>query len=107
MNFQPAEVILIDGTLILHSSQIRNHLDFSIFLHASRETRFQRRLLRDTNERGRTIEGVVAQFEKQVEPMNIAFVEPSSQHANLELQENEVTPEIIKIIESKIKNLNN
>jgi uridine kinase len=77
----PKKVIILDGILILSQPKIRDLLDDSIFVETPEEIRFQRRLLRDTAERGRTAEGVKAQFTKQVLPMHNEFVEPSKYHA--------------------------
>ncbi len=80
--FAPHALIIVDGTLILNAPEVRDCLDFSIFVGASEELRFQRRLKRDVEERGRTPEGVRKQFLQQVKPMHDQFVEPSSEHAN-------------------------
>ena len=76
-------VIIVDGILILTQKIIRDELCESIFVHTPEEIRYKRRLMRDVNERGRTPEGVEAQFQKQVKPMHDQFVEPSKQYANI------------------------
>ncbi len=78
----PKKIILVDGILILDSSVVRAQLDESIFFDTSEELRFERRLDRDVNERGRTAEGVKKQFELQVKPMHNLFVEPSKNYAD-------------------------
>ena len=80
---EPCEVIVVDGTLILHSKEVREVLDHAIFLSADRETRFARRLDRDVKERGRQPEGVRRQFELQVQPMHELYVEPSRAWAHI------------------------
>ena len=77
----PKKIILVDGILILDSSLVRAQLDDSIFFDTPEELRFERRLDRDVNERGRTAEGVKKQFELQVKPMHNLFVEPSKKYA--------------------------
>jgi uridine kinase len=74
-------VILVDGILIFHSDPVRALFDDLVFFDTPEELRFQRRLDRDVNERGRTPEGVRNQFFKQVKPMHDAYVEPSKKHA--------------------------
>jgi len=78
----PKKVIILDGILILSQPKIRALLDDSIYVETPEEIRYQRRLMRDTFERGRTVEGVKAQFEKQVRPMHDLFVEPSKHYAS-------------------------
>ncbi|MBT4791387.1 MAG: uridine kinase [Halobacteriovoraceae bacterium] len=81
---QPAKkIIIIDGILILGQPDVRKHFDESVFVHTPEEIRFQRRLNRDVQERGRTPEGVKAQFSSQVKPMHDQFVEPSKQFAKI------------------------
>ena len=76
------KVVIIDGILILNDPKIRELCDETIFIETPEEIRFQRRLERDVVERGRTKEGVLAQFESQVKPMHDLFVEPSKFHAD-------------------------
>lgn len=78
----PRRVILVDGILILHSTEVRAVLDEAVFFDTPESLRFQRRLDRDVHERGRTPEGVKRQFELQVRPMHDQFVEPSKAHAH-------------------------
>lgn len=78
----PRPIIIVDGILILHSQEVRDLLDRSVYFATSEELRYARRLARDVAERGRTPDGVRAQFEAQVKPMHDLFVEPSRIHAN-------------------------
>ncbi|PIP88547.1 MAG: uridine kinase [Bdellovibrionales bacterium CG12_big_fil_rev_8_21_14_0_65_38_15] len=79
---KPQKVILVDGILLLSQPHVRKHFDISIFVDTTEQLRFERRLKRDVEERGRTPEGVKAQFEKQVKPMHDQFVQPSMEHAD-------------------------
>jgi uridine kinase len=79
----PAKVVIVDGILIFHPDYLRNQFDEMIFFDTPESLRYERRLYRDVNERGRTPEGVEAQFLKQVKPMHDEFVEPSKEFANV------------------------
>lgn len=81
--FKPTAYILVDGTLILSQKELLPIFDESIFLEVNEDTRFQRRLKRDVEERGRTPAGVRDQFYKQVKTMHDEFVEPSKFSASL------------------------
>ncbi len=96
--------IILDGTLILHHPDVCQELDYSVFIFASEELRFQRRLKRDTTERGRTGDGVHAQFYSQVKPMHDLFVETSADNANISLNSNWSEQEFMNIVNS-IRNL--
>mgnify|MGYP003639227816 CR=1 FL=1 len=78
----PQKVILVDGILLLSQPHVRKHFDLSVFVDTPEQLRYDRRLSRDVEERGRTPEGVRAQFEKQVKPMHDLFVQPSLEHAD-------------------------
>ena len=75
------KLMVTDGTLILSQEKVRSQLDLSFFIDADEDIRFQRRLQRDTKERGRTEQGVKDQFYSQVKPMHDEWVEPSKIHA--------------------------
>ncbi len=77
----PHRFILVDGILILSQENLRPHFDISVFIDVEEKVRFERRLKRDTTERGRTAEGVREQFFRQVAPMHNEFVGPSAQYA--------------------------
>jgi len=76
-NVESRSLIIIDGTLILSQDVVSNLLDASFFMDTPEDIRFQRRLDRDTRERGRTEQGVKDQFYKQVKPMHDEWVGPS------------------------------
>lgn len=70
-------IILLDGILIYTHPGIVAEVDMKFFLDAPELLRFERRLKRDTQERGRSPEDVRRQFYEQVKPMHDAFVEPT------------------------------
>lgn len=83
LTIQPKNVILVDGILIFHKQEVRQHFDDLIFFDTPEQLRFERRLDRDVKERGRTPDGVHNQFFKQVKPMHDEFVEPSKEFARV------------------------
>lgn len=99
---KPTKVILVDGILILGQAQVREHFTESVFVDTSEDLRFERRLKRDVEERGRTPEGVHNQFYKQVKPMHDQFVEPSKQFANYVILENQNYDEVFNSLLKKL-----
>ncbi|MFP5492479.1 MAG: uridine kinase [Bacteriovoracia bacterium] len=81
LHVAPRKVIIVDGILIFHPPYVRELFDEMIFFDTPEDLRFERRLKRDVEERGRTPDGVRAQFMKQVKPMHDQFVEPSKKFA--------------------------
>ena len=80
-------IILVDGTLILSQDLLLPLFDFSIFLDVTSTTRYERRLRRDTIERGRDASGVIKQWRNHVVPMHNHFVEPSMTNADRVIQD--------------------
>ena len=79
----PADIVLIEGILVLHIEPLRRLLDVRIFVDAEDDVRIIRRLTRDIKERGRDFDHVVNQYFKHVRPMHMGFVEPSKRWADI------------------------
>lgn len=92
----PTPIIIVDGILIFHAEEVRCQFDDLVFFDTPEELRFQRRLDRDVQERGREPEGVKNQFMKQVKPMHDQFVAPSMKHAKTVVSEVEQFEEILQ-----------
>ena len=80
---QPARVILVEGILIFVEPALRELLDMRIFVDTDADLRFIRRLQRDINERGRSLDSVINQSLETVRPMHLEFVEPSKRYADI------------------------
>ena len=89
----PSDLVVLDGILLLAFPEITNLLDLAVFIEASEEIRFNRRIPRDVQERGRTAEQSSAQFKETVQPMHKRFVAPSMCHADLVI-DGELSPEV-------------
>lgn len=79
----PAQVIIVEGILVLHDSELRERMNLKVFVDAPPDERFIRRLERDVSERGRSAESVISQYRRTVKPMHDLFIEPTKQHADL------------------------
>ncbi len=79
----PTPVIILDGILILADREIRRRLDIKVFVDTDPDIRFIRRLQRDIEQRGRTLDSVVRQYTRTVRPMHLDFVEPSKRYADV------------------------
>ena len=97
-----SNVIIMEGIFALHYMQLRKLYTLNIFIETSDDIRFQRRLIRDTKERGRTIGSIKDQFESTVLPMHEKFIEPSKQFADMIIDGNSNIINIIKSIKEKI-----
>jgi len=99
----PQDIIILEGILVLEEEKVRNLLDIKIFVDADEDERFIRRLVRDTKERGRTMESVIEQYLNVVKPMYLQFVEPSKRYADIVIPQGGLNDVAIDIIVSKIK----
>jgi uridine kinase len=79
----PKKIILVDGILIFNEKELRDLMDIKLFVDTDDDVRLLRRLRRDITERGRSIEGVLDQYEKFVRPMHLEFVEPTKRYADI------------------------
>ncbi|HLF28873.1 MAG TPA: uridine kinase [Anaerolineae bacterium] len=84
---EPKPVILIEGILIFVDKALRELIDVKIFVDTDPDLRFIRRLKRDLDERGRSLESVIQQYLGTVRPMHLEFVEPSKRYADLIIPE--------------------
>ena len=97
-----SNVIIVEGIFALHYMQLRKLYTLNVFIETSEDIRFQRRLSRDTKERGRTIGSIKDQFESTVLPMHEKFIGPSKQFADLIIDGNSNIINIIRSIKEKI-----
>lgn len=80
---EPKQVILVDGILIFYEQALRDLMHIKVFVDTDADIRLLRRLKRDIVERGRSLEGVLNQYEHFVRPMHLKFVEPTKRYADI------------------------
>ena len=83
----PKSVIIVEGILIFENEPLRNLMDIKIFVDTDADVRLCRRIKRDVNKRGRTLESVLTQYQETVKPMHEKYVEPSKKHADIVVPE--------------------
>lgn len=83
----PSRVIIVEGILIFENEDLRNLMDIRIYVDTDADIRLCRRIKRDVNKRGRTLESVLLQYQETVKPMHEKYVEPSKKYANLVVPE--------------------
>ena len=84
---KPAKVIIVEGILIFENQELRDMCDIKVFIDTDADVRIIRRIIRDVEERGRTLESIVNQYLTTVKPMHEQFVEPSKKYADLIIPE--------------------
>ncbi len=83
----PKQVIIVEGILIFENKELRELMDIRIFVDTDADVRLCRRIKRDVNKRGRTLESVLEQYQSTVKPMHEKYVEPSKKYADLVVPE--------------------
>ncbi len=93
----PAATIIVEGLLLYAEKKLRDLIDIKIFVDTDDDIRFIRRLKRDMEKRGRTMENVIDQYLDTVRSMHIEFVEPSRKYADIIIPEgrNSVTVDLV------------
>lgn len=84
---EPRPVVIVEGILIFAEPRVLDLLDVRVFVDTPDDVRLMRRLRRDINERGRTFERTLDQYERTIRPMHFEFVEPSKRHADIIIPE--------------------
>ena len=79
----PSRVILVEGILIFADPDLRQLMDIRIFVDTDADIRICRRMKRDVNKRGRSLESVIWQYQQTVKPMHEKYVEPSKKYAHI------------------------
>ena len=99
VEIRPADVILVEGILVLHDERLRNMMDIKIYVDADADERILRRVIRDVKERGRDVEGIAKQYLTTVKPMHYLFVEPTKYTADIVINSglNDVAFDVIKV----------
>jgi uridine kinase len=105
VSLQPAEIILLEGILVLENEDLRRAMDIKIYIDADSDERFIRRLLRDMKERNRSADSVIEQYVATVRPMHLQFVEPSKRYADIIVPEGGHNAVAIDLLTTKIRDI--
>ena len=87
MRIKPERVIIVEGILIFENKELRDLMDIKIYVDADADIRICRRIKRDVNKRGRSLESVIKQYQETVKPMHEKYVEPSKKYADIVVPE--------------------
>ena len=102
---EPADIIILEGILVLADEKLRNLMDIKVFVDTDEDMRFIRRLQRDTEQRGRTVNSVIEQYLETVKPMYNQFIEPTKRYANIIVPEGGENKVAIDMLTTKIRSV--
>ena len=100
---KPAKVLIIDGILVLAEPKLRDLMDVKIYVDTDADVRILRRIKRDVNDRGRSLDSVINQYISTVKPMHEMYVEPSKKYADIIIPEGGYNLVAMEMIENRVK----
>ena len=103
VRIEPRQVIIVEGIMIFENAALRELMDIRIFVDTDADIRLCRRIKRDVNKRGRSLESVLKQYQETVKPMHEKYVEPSRKYANLVVPEGGKNVVALDMIEGRIR----
>ena len=102
VSVKPAKVIVVEGILIFENKELLDLFDIKVFIDTDADVRIIRRILRDVNERGRTLDSVVNQYLTTVKLMHEQFVEPSKKYADIIIPEGGFNQVALEMLNERI-----
>lgn len=98
-------VILLEGILLFAEPRLRELLDFKIFVDTDPDVRLMRRIRRDVDERGRSLDDILRQYNETVRPMHLEFVEPSKRWADVIVPEGGENRAALEMVIARVEKL--
>ena len=102
---EPCDVVVLEGLFVLEEPELRKRLNIKVYVDTDADIRFIRRLLRDVEERGRTLQSVVNQYTETVRVMHEQFIEPSKRYADVIIPEGGSNVVAIDLLKTKISSI--
>ena len=101
----PKEVIILEGILVLNDPALRDLMDIKIFVDTDDDIRIIRRIQRDIEERGRSLQSVIDQYKSTVKPMYHQFIEPTKRYADIIVPEGGENQVAIDLLVTKVRDI--
>ncbi|MDX1688434.1 MAG: uridine kinase [Candidatus Promineifilaceae bacterium] len=101
----PCPIILVEGILIFTHRRLRQLMDIKVYVDTDPDVRFIRRMLRDMEERGRSLDSIIKQYLETVRPMHQEFVEPSKRYADIIIPEGGLNKVALDMVVSRLVEL--
>lgn len=105
ISITPRSIIILEGIMILEDKRLRDLMDIKIFVDTDADLRIIRRIVRDINERGRTLDSVIDQYISTVKPAHEQFIEPYKKYADIIIPEGGFNKVAIDIMVAKIQSI--
>lgn len=102
---EPKEVIIVEGILILEDERLRDLMDIKVYVDTEDDIRIIRRIKRDMEDRGRSLDSVIEQYLTVVKPMHSQFIEPTKKFADIIVPEGGENQVAIDLLTTKVRSI--
>lgn len=102
---EPQDVFIVEGILVLEDERLRDLMDIKLFVDTDDDIRIIRRIKRDMEERGRSLDSIIEQYTSVVKPMYHQFIEPTKRYADIVIPEGVSNTVAIDLINTKIASI--
>lgn len=102
---EPQDVFIVEGILVLEDKRLRDLMDIKLFVDTDDDIRIIRRIKRDMEERGRSLDSIIDQYTGVVKPMYHQFIEPTKRYADIIIPEGVTNTVAIDLINTKISTI--
>ena len=103
ITIEPTRVIIVEGILIYAEPRLCDLMDVKIFVDTDADVRILRRIQRDVQKRGRSLDSVISQYLTTVKPMHEQFVEPSKRRADVIIPEGGRNMVALEMVVQRVK----
>ncbi|MEX2783614.1 uridine kinase [Streptococcus sp. H49] len=104
---EPQDVFIVEGILVLEDRRLRDLMDIKLFVDTDDDIRLIRRIKRDMQERGRSLDSIIEQYMTVVKPMYHQFIEPTKRYADIVIPEGVSNTVAIDLINTKVASILN
>lgn len=105
VHVEPKDVIILEGIMVLNDPRLRELMDIKIFVDTDDDIRIIRRIKRDMQERGRSLQSIIDQYMQTVKPMYHQFIEPTKRYADVIVPEGGQNEVAIDLLVTKVKDI--
>ena len=105
VHVEPQDVIILEGILILDDERLRDLMDIKVYVDTDDDIRIIRRIQRDMEERGRSLDSIIGQYLATVKPMYHQFIEPTKRYADLIVPEGGENQVAIDLLSTKVRDI--
>lgn len=98
ITINPSKMIIVEGLFLFHFEAVRAVIDFSIFISVHPKTQLERRIIRDTTNRGYTVDDIMYQWEHHVLPCYTNYLLPYLSHANFNYRNDDHAEQDFKLL---------